>query len=482
MDLFDITIGELKEKYKNGEKVEDFIEHIFDHIEKYDEELNALILLTKDDALKRAKESQSRYDKDDIRKLEGVPIVIKDNLNLKNTVTTAGSKMLENYESPYTATVVQRLLDEGAIVVAKANMDEYAMGSSGENSAFGPTKNPWDIKRVPGGSSSGSAVSVASGYCLGALGSDTGGSIRQPASLSGLVGLKPTYGRASRYGAVALGSSLDQVGPLTRNVDDTALILEVLAGRDENDSTSVDVKVDEYSKETGKDITKLKIGLIEELYQQADDKIKKVFDKSVKYLEEMGCEVNIVSCPELKYSIPVYYIVQSSECSANLSRYDGIRYGYSVDMEGSKDMIAENRRDGFGSEVKRRIMLGTYSLSSGYYDDYFQKAAKVRTMIKNRFEKLFEENDVLLGLTSPITAFEIGEKIDDPIAMYLSDMMTVGISLAGLPAVSIPGGLVDGLPVGVQVIGDWFDEKKILNVAKKLEEKIEFEKKPSYFS
>lgn len=481
IDFFDITIDKLKDKLAKRElTVKDVILKYSSWIEKWEPNLNALISRDEELIEKQVALSQEKYDEKKPRKLEGVPVVIKDMLNYKGSITTAGSRMLSNYKSVYTATVVARLVDAGAIIVGKANMDEFAMGSSGENSAYGVTKNPWDLKRVPGGSSSGSAVSVASGYCLGSLGSDTGGSIRQPASLTGVVGLKPTYGRVSRYGAIALGSSLDQVGPLARNVVDLANIYEVIAGYDVKDAMTENISVEVPNfLETQK---KYRIGLVKELFEQADDDLKKILNNAVGHLEKIGCLVETVSWVDLEKSIPVYYIIQSSECSANLARYDGIRYGFSVEKNSlSEDLVALNRQSGFGDEVKRRIMLGTYSLSSGYYDDYFQKAAKVRTLLIEKAAKLFEKYDLLIGLTSPVRAFRIGEKINDPLQMYLADIMTVGISLAGLPAINLPAGFVENLPVGVQIIGRWFDEKNILSLAKVLEEKLNLDLKPLIF-
>lgn len=482
IDFLDTNIDSLKQKLVEKEfSVSDVLGEYMKRIDKLEPSLNALISHDVDLAQKQAEESQKMYDQAIPRKLEGVPIVIKDMLNYKGTKTTAGSKMLADYKSVYSATVVDRLVGAGAIIVGKANMDEFAMGSSGENSAFGVTRNPWDIERVPGGSSSGSAVSVASGYCLGALGSDTGGSIRQPASLTGVVGLKPTYGRVSRYGAIALGSSLDQVGPLARSVADVARIYEVIAGYDQNDAMTEDIEVKVSGLEK-KEQLKFRVGLVKELYEQADESLKQVLMNSIEELKKLGCVVELVSWTDLEKSIPVYYIIQSSEASANLARYDGIRYGFSMDKElVDDDLVALNRQNGFGDEVKRRIMLGTYSLSSGFYDDYFQKAARVRTMLIAKARELFNQYDLLIGLTSPVCAFKIGEKIDDPLQMYLADIMTVGISLAGLPALSLPAGLVNGLPVGVQIVGKWFEEDKILGVADRLESVLNLDLTPTIF-
>lgn len=439
-----------------------------DWIEYLDSDLNALIYFDREAALSNAREADKRIAKGEERDLLGIPILIKDNISTANIVTTAGSRMLIDYIPPYDATVVSRLKDEGAVILAKTNMDEFAMGSSGENSFFGAAKNPWDLERVPGGSSSGSVVGVASYYANIALGSDTGGSVRQPASLTGLVGLKPTYGRVSRYGLIALGSSFDQIGPISRRVEDSALLLKVIAGRDKYDSTSADKKVDEYDQACKENINGIKIGLVKELYEGVDIKMLNSLQKTVKDLESRGAIVEEVSMPVLKYSLAVYYIIQSSECSTNLARFDGVRYGFGKDNENNED-IMQHRRMGFGKEVKRRIMLGTYSLSSGYYDDYFKKASEVRRKIVDDWQTLFDSYDVVMGLVSPVTAFKVGEKNDNPLEMYLSDVMTVGVSVAGLPALSVPGEMVNGLPVGIQLVGNYFDEASLLKVAYNLQ-------------
>lgn len=484
IDFLDINISELRRGFQKKDfGVEEILGFYVERMEKINPDLNAILSFDKDEIDRKAKESQERYDAGVERKLEGVPVVIKDILNLQGTITTSGSKMLANYLAPYTATAVQRLIDEGAIILGKANMDEFAMGSSGENSAFGLTKNPWDLERVPGGSSSGSAASVASGMCIASLGTDTGGSIRQPASLCGLYGLKPTYGRVSRYGAMALGSSLDQIGPFARNVDDLAKIYEVIAGWDVKDSMTEKISVEEIDFSRTDRVAGLKIALVKELYEKADIELKTVLEDVVEKLKKNGCQVDEVSWSELEMSIPIYYIIQPSECSANLARYDGIRYGFGVEKDQiDSDLVSSNREKGFGDEVKRRIMLGTYSLSSGYYDDYFQKAAKARTILIEKAKKLFDQYDLLLGLTSPFTAFKIGEKVSDPLQMYLSDIMTVGVSLVGLPAINVPAGLVNGLPVGIQIVGKWFDEENILLIAKSLENEGIFCYKPEKYS
>lgn len=413
------------------------------------------------------------FSREEKGRLYGVPLVIKDNISIAGWPTTAASKILKGYRAPYDATVISRLRQAGAIFVGRANMDEFAMGSSGENSADGFSRNPWDRERVPGGSSSGSAIAAAVGLGWGALGSDTGGSIRLPASFCGVVGLKPTYGLVSRYGLLALGSSLDQIGPLTRRVEDAAEILTVIAGGDDKDATSRPGRAEDYVAGLTEGVKKIKVGLVKEMYEQADPTLRKIVDGVAERIEATGGQVELVELPIIKYSIPVYYIIQSSECSANLARYDGIRYGYSVEKDWPVRDLAElylkTRQYGLGDEVKRRIILGTYSLSSGYYDDYFQQAARVRTKIIEGFNNLFNDYDILLGLTAPTTAFKIGEKSSDPLSMYLTDIMTIAVSMAGLPAISVPAGFCERLPVGVQLIGPKWSEKKIIQLAYQLE-------------
>lgn len=412
--------------------------------------------------------AQKQLDEGVKKDLLGIPVVVKDNISTQDMPTTAASKILAGYHPPFSATVVKRLEDSGAVIVGKSNLDEFAMGSSGENSAFGPTKNPWDPTRVAGGSSSGSTVAVAAGYCLGAFGSDTGGSVRQPAGFCGVCGMKPTFGRVSRYGLLALGSSLDQIGPIARNVEDVGLLLKVIAGWDEKDSTSSREKVDDYDLEMKKNIRGMKIGLVKEFVEKVDDEIRDLLNQAIKKITELGAVVEELSLPTMKYGLPVYYIIQTSECSANLARYDGIRYGaQGIDRKKDdvSDLVTQIRSQGFGREVKRRIMLGTYSLSSGYYDQYFNQASRVRTIIVDEFKKSLGKYDLLIGLTSPSVAFKIGEKTADPLQMYLADVMTVPISLAGLPAISIPIGFKDDLPVGMQIVGKWFDESNVLKLA-----------------
>jgi aspartyl-tRNA(Asn)/glutamyl-tRNA(Gln) amidotransferase subunit A len=422
----------------------------------------------------------SSVEKPAIVKLGGlnVPYLCKDNIVTLGTKTTAASKMLENFESPYEATVVKKLREAGAVMMGKTNLDEFAMGSSTENSAFGVTKNPWDETRVPGGSSGGSAAAVSAGLVPFALGSDTGGSIRQPASFCGVVGLMPTYGRVSRYGLIAMASSLDRIGPITNNVEDAARVLQVIAGQDENDSTTVDNKVPDYLKALTGDIKGMKIGVITSHTLEGKESLKVIqkFDKAWDKLKELGAEIINIDMPHFDYALATYYILQPAEVSANLARYDGVKYGFSKgaddEVEDLKDMYFKSRSQGFGSEVKRRIMLGTYTISSGFKDAYYDKAQRVRTLIKQDFDTAFESVDVIISPTTPTIAFKIGERAKDPLAMYKADLLTTPASLAGIPAISVPCGLVDGMPVGLQIMGKQFDEATILKVAHAYEQSV----------
>ncbi len=422
----------------------------------------AFLNVTRDLSIKQAKEVDKRiFNKEEISSLTGIPVAIKDNMMVKGEKCTCASKILENYIAPYDATVVKKL--DGPVILGKTNMDEFAMGSSTENSAFGPTKNPHDITRVPGGSSGGSAAAVADNLCCYALGSDTGGSIRQPASFCGVVGLKPTYGAVSRYGLVAFASSLDQIGTLTKTVDDAQLVFETISGKDIKDSTSVDFKVDDKEIK----MKRLKIGIPKEYFIEGiEPEVKEIIEKSIKKAEEQGAKIVDISLPHTKYALATYYIIMPCEASSNLSRYDGVKYGLSKEGENLLDVYLKTKEAGFGDEVKRRIMLGTYALSAGYYDAYYLKAQKVRTLIKQDFDKAFEKVDAIFTPTSPFPAFKIGEKVSDPLSMYLSDIFTVSVNLVGLPAVSVPVGLAGNLPVGLQIIGKPFEEHKILNIAK----------------
>lgn len=403
--------------------------------------------------------------------LKGLPIAIKDNMSTDNIKTTCSSKMLENYNPPYNATVVEKIKNAGGIITGKTNMDEFAMGSSTENSAFFPTVNPWGENRVPGGSSGGSAAAVAAGMAPVALGSDTGGSIRQPASFCGVVGLKPTYGAVSRYGLVAFASSLDQIGPLARNVDDIALMMNVITGSDKNDSTCVDREYPDYTKYLKNDVKDFKIGIPNQYFEMDfDSEVRSSVMEAVDKLEAAGAEIQRVDITGAEYALAAYYIIATAEASSNLARYDGVRYGLRADNANNlSDMFTETRQQGFGEEVKRRIMLGTYVLSSGYYDDFYLKAQKVRTLIKNDFDKLFKDFDLIVSPTTPTTAFKLGEK-RDPLDMYAADIFTVPVNIAGIPAISVPCGFdKKGLPIGLQLMGPHFKEEKIIQAAYSLE-------------
>jgi len=452
-------------------------------IEAQDARLGAFLSVFGERALRRAREVDERMaGGDDVGPLAGVPIAIKDNLCTTFGTTTCASRILSNFASPYDAHVVQRLESAGAIIVGKTNLDEFAMGSSTENSAVKLTRNPWAPGRVPGGSSGGSAVAVATDMAAGALGSDTGGSIRQPAALCGVVGLKPTYGRVSRYGLVAFGSSLDQIGPLGRSVRDVALILAVIAGRDARDSTSVDLPVPDYPTHLDHPVGKLRIGLPPECFGQGLERpVRAAVQEALNEYRRMGAEVLEVHLPHLPYSIACYYLVATAEASSNLARYDGVHYGYRTPHpEDHIDLYSATREEGFGPEVKRRIMLGTYALSSGYYDAYYLRALKVRTLIKRDFDAAFERVDVIATPTSPTTAFAIGERTDDPLAMYLADIYTVSANLAGIPGISLPCGFdAAGLPVGLQLLGPPFKEERLLQVAHAYQQRTDWhERRP----
>ena len=441
-----------------------------DRSKKINNEINSLITICEDEALKRAKYIDDNLAKFKDKKLVGIPISIKDAINTKDILTTAGSKILENFKPPKNAFVIDRLLDEGAIITSKANCDEFAMGSSNETSQYGPCNNPWDKKRVPGGSSGGSAASVASSQNLLSIGSDTGGSIRQPASLCGVVGLKPTYGTVSRNGLIAFGSSLDQIGPFSRNVDDCEILYNSIKGFDKNDLTSIR----KYSESNIVNIKDLKIGICEELSGEGiSDGVNKHFVNTVEELKKLGAKIDHVSVPYIRESLPVYYLTAPSEASSNLNRYDGIKYGLSDNNYESSWEVIKNTRSNFGEEVKRRILLGTFALSSGYYDEYYGKAQKVRGMIVNSFSEVFKDYDILISPTSPITAFNLGEMVDDPLTMYQNDICTMPANIAGIPAISIPCGLNDGLPVGFQIMGPHFSDNNIISIAKELENHLE---------
>jgi len=482
MKLENFTIERVKEGLIKKEfSAVELTKAYLEKIEKEDKKIGAFLTLCPELALQKAKEiDEMIFLKKNLPALAGVPCAIKDNILVKGVKCTAGSKILENYVAPYDATVVKKLKEAGAIILGKTNLDEFAMGSSTENSAFFPTKNPLDLERVPGGSSGGSAAAVAASEAAFALGSDTGGSIRQPASLCGVVGMKPTYGLVSRYGLVAFASSLDQIGPFTKDVTDCAIVMNSIAGHDPMDSTSVKIDKPDYTSYLKDEIKGLKIGVAKEFFGSGiEEGVKKSVEEAIKVFEDLGGEIVDISIPYVEYALPAYYIIASAEASSNLARYDGIRYGhFAKDYEDLIDMYMVARSEGFGKEVKRRIMLGTYVLSSGYYDAYYKKALKVRTLIKNDFERAFEKCDVIIGPTSPTVAFKIGERANDPLSMYLADIYTVSVNIAGLPAISIPCGLSDGLPVGLQIIGKHFDEGTILNVAYAFEKAHKFDAKP----
>ncbi|MEN3027856.1 MAG: Asp-tRNA(Asn)/Glu-tRNA(Gln) amidotransferase subunit GatA [Aquificaceae bacterium] len=454
---------ELAELVRKGEvKPEEVIESFFERFTQTEERVRAYITPLYEKALEVAKNLEVSGE----MSLAGVPVAIKDNINVLGHPTTCASKILQGYVSPYDATVVERLKRAGAIVVGKTNMDEFAMGSSTEYSAFYKTRNPWDPERVPGGSSGGSAVAVAVRSAPLSLGSDTGGSIRQPASFCGVIGLKPTYGRVSRYGLVAFASSLDQIGPFGRKTQDVALIMEVISGHDPRDSTSSKRPVPRFTEELKGDIKGLRIGYVKEFTEGLEEGVSNAFQNFLKELQKEGCEVEEVSLPHVKHSIPCYYIIAPSEASSNLARYDGVRFGFRArEYRDLFDMYSKTRDEGFGPEVKRRILLGTFALSAGYYDAYYLKAMKVRRLIAQDFERVFERVDLVATPTSPTPAFRFGEKTSDPISMYLSDVFTVSVNLAGLPGISIPVGLSGGLPVGGQLIGRAFDEATLLRVS-----------------
>jgi aspartyl-tRNA(Asn)/glutamyl-tRNA(Gln) amidotransferase subunit A len=441
--------------------------HFLDRIERLNPQLNAFITVTAPAALRAAEAADRQLASGSAGPLVGVPIAHKDIFCTDGVLTTCGSRMLSNFVAPYDATVVERLAAAGIVTLGKANMDEFAMGSSNETSFYGNVKNPWDLKKVPGGSSGGSAAAVAARLAPAATGTDTGGSIRQPAALTGLTGLKPTYGRVSRYGMIAFASSLDQAGTLTQTAEDSAMLMAAMAGFDPRDSTSVDAPVPDYLDALNQPLQGLKIGFVKEFFEQGlDEQNGNLVRAALHEFEKLGAKLVEVSLPNLPLSVPTYYVVAPAECSSNLSRFDGVRFGYRcenpVDL---LDLYRRSRGEGFGAEVKRRIMTGTYVLSAGYYDAYYLRAQKVRRLIADDFARAFKEVDVLMGPTSPTPAFDIGAKFDDPITMYLNDIYTIGANLAGLPAMSIPCGFVGGLPIGLQLIGPHFAEGKLLNVA-----------------
>jgi len=454
---------------------------IFNRIDKVDNFIKAFLVINQEEALKQAKEIDEKVKNGEVLPLlAGLPVAIKDIIATRGTETTCGSKILKGFVPPYDATVISRLRSAGAIIIGKTNMDEFAMGSSTENSAFGPTHNPWDLKRVPGGSSGGSAAAVAADETFVALGTDTGGSVRQPASFCGMVGLKPTYGRVSRYGLIAYASSLDQIGPITKDVTDSALIMKAISGHDNMDSTSVNLKVPDYLISCQEGIGDLKIGVPKEYFIEGiDPEVKDALDKALKVFEKLGAKIEETTLPHTEYSLPTYYLIATAEASSNLARYDGVQYGYRAeDYDDLTLMYQKTRSEGFGSEVKRRIMLGTYALSSGYYDAYYLKAQKVRTLIKEDFDKAFSKYDILITPTSPTPAFKLNEKVSDPLTMYLSDIYTIPVNLAGIPAISLNCGYSkSNLPIGLQIIGKHFSEEILIRAAFNFEQNNNVEKK-----
>lgn len=452
-----------QKKYSSVEITQDYLKRVHDS----NASLNCFIEVCDEHALAQAKAADEQIAAGNAGIMTGVPFAQKDIFCTKDIRTTCGSKMLDNFISPYDATVVSKFNQAGAVMLGKTNMDEFAMGSSNETSFYGAVRNPWDLDTVPGGSSGGSAAAVAARIAPGATGTDTGGSIRQPAALCGITGIKPTYGRVSRYGMIAFASSLDQGGPMTITAEDSAIMLNIMSGFDENDSTSIDKAVPDFTADLNKDIKGLKIGLPKEFFTGAlDSDIAKTIDAAVKEFEKMGAIIKEISLPNSGLSVPTYYVVAPAECSANLSRFDGVRYGYRCENpKDLNDLYKRSRGEGFGDEVKRRIMIGTYALSSGYYDAYYLKAQKTRHLIRDDFEKAFNDVDVILGPTSPSTAFKIGSNTDDPVSMYLSDIYTIAVNLAGLPGMSIPAGFVNNMPVGLQLIGNYFKEAQLLQAA-----------------
>lgn len=481
MNITELTVHELQEKIKSKEiTIKEITKAYVDRINEKEKDVQAFITTLTDEAMKQAEEIQNKKEAGEITgDLVGIPIGIKDNICIKGVKTTCASKMLENFVAPYNATVIEKISQENIIFLGKLNMDEFAMGSSTEHSYFKNTKNPWDLKKVPGGSSGGSAAAVAANLVPWALGSDTGGSIRQPASFCGVVGLKPTYGLVSRYGLVAFASSLDQIGPITKDVKDAAMLLNIIAGHDEKDTTSSQRPKVDYTKALKNNVKGLKIGLPKEFFGEGiNEEVKESLQKAIEKYKELGAEIEEFSLDISKFSLAAYYIIACAEASSNLGRFDGIRYTYRTpEFKNLKEIYKKSRSEGFGAEVKRRIILGTYVLSSGYYDAYYKKGQQVRTLVMNEFNKAFEKYDVILTPTSPTVAFDIGSKSNNPLEMYLADICTVSVNVAGLPGISIPCGVDKaGMPIGMQLIGKKFSEETILNAAYTFEQAIQFRK------
>ena len=473
-NLTDLTIREAR-SLLDGREISsvELTRAALDRIAQVEDDVRAFVTVTEDLALEQARAADARIASGDAAALTGVPMQLKDNMTTRGVATTCSSRMLEGFVPPYDSTVAKRLYAQGAVLLGKGNLDEFAMGSSTENSAFFPTRNPWDLDRVPGGSSGGPAAAVAAGEALYSLGSDTGGSIRQPASLCGVVGLKPTYGLVSRYGLVAFASSLDQIGPITRDVADCADVLTAIAGHDPMDSTSLNAEVPDYSESLGRDLSGLRVGVPKEYFVEGmEPDVERKTREAIAALEGLGADVSETSLPHTAYALAVYYILAPSECSANLARYDGVKYGFS-DREADSmwDALERTRGQGFGAEVKRRVMLGTYALSSGYYDAYYMKAQRVRTIIRREFEREFERYDAIVAATSPTVAFKLGERTDDPVQMYLSDVLTLPANIAGIPGISVPSGLSDdGLPIGFQIMTRHLGEPTLFRIAHAFEQ------------
>jgi aspartyl-tRNA(Asn)/glutamyl-tRNA(Gln) amidotransferase subunit A len=484
MQLYSLTIHQLHDLLIRREVTsKQLTEAIFKRIREVDQKIGAYLLLTEEEAFQQSQEIDKRIsDGKPIGDLAGIPIGIKDILCTKGIETTCASKILSGYIPFYDATVIKKLKNEGAVFVGKLNMDEFAMGSSTENSGFQITRNPWDLSRIPGGSSGGSAAAVGADECIAALGTDTGGSIRQPAACCGVVGMKPTYGRVSRYGLIAFASSLDQVGPLTKDVVDCAIMMNGISGYDPLDSTSVNIDVPDYKKFLINDIKGIKIGIPEEYFIEGmDPDVGKAIEEAIRIFENLGARVVRISLPHTKYAVAIYYIICTAEASSNLARYDGVKYGFRTkSYRDLMDMYLKTRAEGFGQEVKRRIILGTYVLSAGYYEAYYRKASQVRTLMRQDFDEAFKDVEVIITPTTPTPAFKIGEKVKDPLQMYLSDIYTIPVNLAGIPAISIPCGFSrENLPIGLQIIGNHFEEGKILKVAYCFEQNTDFHlKKP----
>ena len=479
-ELYKLTAIEVSEKIRSGDlSAEEYLYSILERIKHVEGEIHAFVTVVEENALETAREIDRKVKRgEDLGSLAGVVVAVKDNICTRGIRTTCSSRMLENFVPPYDATVIERLKAADAIIIGKTNMDEFAMGSTTETSYFGVTRNPWNLNKVPGGSSGGSAAAVIAEETTVALGSDTGGSIRCPASYCSVVGLKPTYGLVSRYGLISYANSLEQIGPLTRSVEDCALLLSVISGHDSRDSTSVDLPTKDYLKNLD-DMRDIKIGLPHEFFGEGvEDDVKDAVLKAIGKLEDLGASCLEISLPMMKYALAAYYIIAMSEASSNLARYDGLRYGYrDENARGSFDEVfSKNRREGFGAEVRRRIILGTYALSAGYFEQYYIKALKIRTLIRRDFEKALKDVDVIVGPTMPLLPFNIGERIDDPLKLYMCDILTVPANLTGCPAISIPCGFKNGLPVGMQIIGRPFDEDTILKVAYAFEQSTDYHK------